>query len=158
MATGCSQSWMSSSNSLYSWLVISVALVCNLKTNLFIVVFGLRLSLDHLFFAVNAIQGIVVDDLVGTCFSLIFIFGGFFVLQLALLRASSLSARLAALSLCSRRIFLRIALLSFFISSAILGTSSRNAASAAAQYSTDPIVVGEFVVALASEYLVSAER
>jgi hypothetical protein len=98
-------------------------------------------------FAINSIQSIVVDDLLSIASDLVFVFRGL-VLHLALLRAASLTARLAALSFSSRRSFLRVCLLSFFISSAILGTSSRNAASATAQYSTDPIVAGEFVVAL----------
>lgn len=117
-----------------------------MKTHLLLAIISLELVLDQVIFVINSIQGIVVNSLLSIAIGLIFVVR--VVLHLALLRASSLSARLAALSFCSRLIFLRVALLSFFISSAILGTSSRNAATATAQNSTDPIVVSEFVVAL----------
>jgi len=125
----------------------------NANTRLLVVIVGLELVLDKMIFVISSIQGVVVNSLLSIAIGLIFVFR--FVLHLALLRASSLSARLAALSFCSRLIFLRVALLSFFISSAILGTSSRNAARATAQYSTDPIVIGEFVVALGAVVFLS---
>lgn len=144
---------MQSSNSLSSESVTLVAMVFNAKTHLLIAIIGLGFALDKMVFVISSIQGIVVDGLLSIAIGLIFVVR--VVLHLALLRASSLSARLAALSFCSRLIFLRVALLSFFISSAILGTSSRNAATATAQNSTDPIVVGEFVVALGTVMSVS---
>jgi hypothetical protein len=145
---------MQLSDSLSLKSVITAASVFDVETHLLIVFVSLRLVLDKMAFVIDSIQSIVVNDLLSIAIGLIFVIRGL-VLHLALLRASSISARLAALSFCSRLIFLRVCLLSFFISSAILGTSSRNAARATAQYSTDPIVVGEFVVALGAVGLLS---
>jgi hypothetical protein len=72
----------------------------NVKTHLLIAIFVLEFGLDRDLFFIDSIQSIIVDDLLSIAIGLFLVIGGF-VLHLALLRAASLSARLASLSFCS---------------------------------------------------------